>query len=43
MTVEGGVMHMLAVQRLDPDGLFRNAELLTRLARTVAAQQQPPR
>ncbi|MCP2253034.1 hypothetical protein LY13_001778 [Prauserella aidingensis] len=43
VTVEGGVLHMLAAQRLDPDGLFRNAELLTRLARTVAAQQHPPR
>ncbi|GAA1244057.1 hypothetical protein GCM10009676_32210 [Prauserella halophila] len=43
VTFEGGVVHMRAGQRLDPDGLFRNAELLTRIARLVAAQQQPPR
>ncbi|GAA1207150.1 hypothetical protein [Prauserella alba] len=40
---EGGVIHKVAGQRLDPDGLFRNAELLTQIARLVAAQQQPPR
>ncbi|MCR3719850.1 MULTISPECIES: hypothetical protein [Prauserella salsuginis group] len=43
VTFEGGVIHTLAAQRLDPDGLFRNAELLTQIARLLAAQQQPPR
>lgn len=43
VTFEGGVAHMLAPQRLDPDGLFRNAELLTQIARVVATQQRPQR